>query len=31
VETHETGLENNRYLNMARLAEQKKEQLRLAA
>ena len=27
VETHETWLEDNRYLNMARLAEQKKEQL----
>lgn len=31
VETHETWLEDNRYLNMALLAEQKKEQLRLAA
>lgn len=28
VETHETWLEDNRYLNMALLAEQKKEQLR---
>ena len=31
VETHETWLEDNRYLNMALLAEQKKEALRLAA
>ena len=31
VETHETWLEDSRYLNMALLAEQKKEQLRLAA
>ncbi len=31
VETHEMWLEDNRYLNMAVLAEQKKEQLRLAA
>ncbi len=31
VETHETWLEDNRYLNMALLAEQNKEQLRLAA
>lgn len=31
VETHETWLEDNRYLNMALLTEQKKEQLRLAA
>ena len=31
VETLETWLEDNRYLNMALLAEQKKEQLRLAA
>lgn len=31
VETHETWLEDNRYLNMSLLAEQKKEQLRLAA
>ena len=31
VETHETWLEDNRYLNMALLAEQKKELLRLAA
>jgi len=31
VETHETWLEDNRYLNMAFLAEQKKELLRLAA
>jgi transposase-like protein len=31
VETHEMWLEDNRYLNMALLAEQKKEQLRLAA
>ena len=31
VETHETWLEDNRYLNMALLAEQKKDQLRLAA
>jgi len=31
VETHETWLEDNRYLNMMLLAEQKKEQLRLAA
>ena len=31
VETHETWLEDNRYLNMALLAEQKKEHLRLAA
>jgi hypothetical protein len=30
-ETHETWLEDSRYLNMAFLAEQKKEQLRLAA
>jgi len=31
VETHETWLEDNRYLNMAFPAEQKKEVLRLAA
>jgi putative transposase len=31
VETHEAWLEDNRYLNMALLAEQKKELLRLAA
>lgn len=31
VETHETWLEDSRYLNMSLLAEQKKEQLRLAA
>jgi putative transposase len=31
VETHETWLEDNRYLNMMLLAEQKKEALRLAA
>ncbi|HRQ15135.1 MAG TPA: IS256 family transposase [Promineifilum sp.] len=31
VETHETCLEDNRYLNMSLLAEQKKELLRLAA
>lgn len=31
VETHETWLEDARYLNMALLAEQKKELLRLAA
>jgi len=31
VEVHETWLEANRYLNMDFLAEQKKEQLRLAA
>ncbi|MBL8481783.1 MAG: IS256 family transposase [Rhodocyclaceae bacterium] len=31
VETHETWLEDNRYLNMALLAEHKKEQMRLAA
>lgn len=31
VETHETWLEDNRYLNMTFLAEQKKEQLRMAA
>jgi putative transposase len=31
VETHETWLEDNRYLNMALLAEQKKEQLSLPA
>ena len=31
VETHETWLEDNRYLNMTFLAEQKKEALRLAA
>ncbi len=31
VETHETWLEDNRYLNMTLLAEQKKELLRLAA
>lgn len=31
VETHETWLEDNRYLNMSLLAEQKKELLRLAA
>ncbi len=31
VETHETRLEDNRYLNMSLLAEQKKEALRLAA
>jgi putative transposase len=31
VETHETWLEDNRYLNMALLAEQKKELLRAAA
>ena len=31
AETHETWLEDSRYLNMAFLAEQKKEQLRLAA
>ncbi len=30
-ETHETWLEDNRYLNMTFLAEQKKELLRLAA
>jgi transposase-like protein len=31
VETHETWLEDNRYLNMTFLAEQKKELLRMAA
>lgn len=31
AETHETWLEDSRYLNMTFLAEQKKEQLRLAA
>ena len=31
VETHETWLEDNRYLNMSLLVEQKKEALRLAA
>lgn len=31
VETHETWLEDNRYLNMSLLADQKKEALRLAA
>jgi putative transposase len=31
VETHETWLEDNRYLNMTLLAEQKKDLLRLAA
>ena len=31
AETHETWLEDSRYLNMAFLAEQKKEQLRMAA
>jgi hypothetical protein len=31
VETHETWLEDSRYLNMTLLAEQKKELLRLAA
>lgn len=31
VETHEAWLEDNRYLNMALLAEQKKELMRLAA
>ena len=31
VETHESWLEDSRYLNMALLAEQKKEKLRLAA
>ena len=31
VETHETWLEDNRYLNMTFLTEQKKELLRLAA
>lgn len=31
AETHETWLEDNRYLNMTFLAEQKKEQLRMAA
>ncbi len=31
VETHEAWLEDNRYLNMMLLAEQKKEMLRLAA
>jgi putative transposase len=31
VETHETWLEDSRYLNMALLAEQKKELLKLAA
>ena len=31
VETHETWLEDSRYLNMSLLAEQKKEALRLAA
>ena len=31
VETHETWLEDNRYLNMTFLTEQKKEALRLAA
>ncbi len=31
VETHETWLEDNRHLNVALLAEQKKEQLRLTA
>lgn len=31
VETHETWLEDSRYLNMMLLAEQKKEALRLAA
>lgn len=31
VETHETWLEDNRYLNMMHLAEQKNELLRLAA
>ena len=31
VETHETWLEDNRYLNMSLLAAQKNEALRLAA
>jgi transposase-like protein len=31
VETHETWLEDSRYLNMTLLAEQKKELLRRAA
>ena len=31
VETHETWLEDNRYLTMTFLAEQKKELLRLAS
>lgn len=31
VEIHERGLEDNRYLKMALLVEQRKEQLRLAA
>jgi putative transposase len=31
VETHEAWLEDNRYLNMALLAEQKRERLRMAA
>lgn len=31
VETHETWLEDNRYLSMTLLAEQKKKLLRLAA
>ncbi len=30
VETHETWLEDNRYINMTFLAEQKKELLRMA-
>ena len=31
VETHEAWLEDNRYLNMALLAEQRRERLRAAA
>ena len=31
VETHETWLNDSRYLNMVFLSEQKKEQLRVAA
>ncbi|MQK95553.1 transposase, partial [Escherichia coli] len=31
VETHEAWLEDNRYLNMSLLAEQKKELLKMAA
>ncbi|MEW5792075.1 MAG: IS256 family transposase, partial [Pseudomonadota bacterium] len=31
AETHEAWLEDNRYLNMSLLAEQKKEPLKMAA
>jgi len=31
VETHEAWLEDNRYLNMSLLAEEKKELLKMAA